>query len=119
MSFIIGMNNDSYQGIQIQHDSKHNGYLGIKQQSEDSSVSSTSFSIDSSELETIITSSDLLLKTRSVTIPSLVHDDDTDRILVVTKDGRIRSSYNSSSSTTLSTTLLWVVMFGITLYKVT
>lgn len=113
-STIIGVSNDTQQGLTIQHDSSHNGYLGIVTL-DSNHLSSCSFSITSSELETIITSSELNLQIKSLTIPSLIHDDEEDRILVVNKNGIIKTrSYPSSSSL-----LLWLVLFGVTLYKST
>jgi hypothetical protein len=116
MSFISGVNHAKSQGIQILHDHNLDGYVGIstRKNNDSTAIDTTSFSITSSDLENIITSSDLTLEIKSLTIPSLVHDDDAERILVVTRDGRIKSTY---SSNTTSTTMLWFVMFGITFYN--
>jgi sensor c-di-GMP phosphodiesterase-like protein len=87
MSFIIGINSNECQGIQVIHDSAHNGYISIL----NDSTKKTDFSIETYHDDTILTTKELTLQVENLIIPSFSHDNEEYRELVVNKDGRIQS----------------------------
>jgi len=116
MSFIRGINNGELQGIQIVHDSSHRGYIGMVNDSTSNtsttsktSNTSTLFSIETSNYDTTISSSHLVLQIQRMTIPSLQHDDESYRELVVTNDGRIISR----SSNNINLKELWFIITAV------